>query len=78
MEIQWVRPTLVAQIRFVEWTTDGHLRHASFLGLRTDKSAAGVRRERERTHGLAADYFLSSCSRREIRSVQRDSSVWTI
>jgi bifunctional non-homologous end joining protein LigD len=44
-EIQWVRPTLVAQIRFVEWTTDGHLRHAAFLGLRTDKSAADVRRE---------------------------------
>ena len=44
-EIQWVRPTLVAQIRFVEWTTDGHLRHAAFLGLRTDKSAADVHRE---------------------------------
>lgn len=44
-EIQWLRPTLVAQIRFVEWTTDGHLRHAAFLGLRTDKSAVEVRRE---------------------------------
>jgi hypothetical protein len=29
----------------VGWTADGHLRHAAFLGLRTDKSAAGVRRE---------------------------------
>jgi len=40
-----VKPTLLAQIRFVEWTADGHLRHAAFLGLRTDKAARGVRRE---------------------------------
>jgi bifunctional non-homologous end joining protein LigD len=44
-EMQWLRPALVAQIRFVEWTTDGHLRHAAFLGLRTDKRAGAVRRE---------------------------------
>jgi DNA ligase D-like protein (predicted ligase) len=44
-EMRWVKPTLVAQIRFVEWTADGHLRHAAFLGLRTDKSARDVRRE---------------------------------
>jgi ATP-dependent DNA ligase len=44
-EMQWVRPKLVAQIRFVEWTADGHLRHAAFLGLRTDKRPRDVRRE---------------------------------
>lgn len=44
-EMTWVKPLLVAQIRFVEWTNDGHLRHAAYLGLRSDKSAAGVRRE---------------------------------
>jgi DNA ligase D-like protein (predicted ligase) len=44
-EMQWVRPLLVAQIRFVEWTADGHLRHAAFLGLREDKEAREVRRE---------------------------------
>ena len=44
-EMQWVRPRLVAQIRFVEWTTDGLLRHAAFVGLRTDKDARSVRRE---------------------------------
>jgi bifunctional non-homologous end joining protein LigD len=45
-EMTWVKPTLAAQIRFVEWTNDGHLRHAAFLGLRADKRAAGIRRER--------------------------------
>jgi bifunctional non-homologous end joining protein LigD len=43
--MQWVAPRLVAQIRFVEWTADGHLRHAAYLGLRTDKRARDVARE---------------------------------
>jgi bifunctional non-homologous end joining protein LigD len=29
----WLKPVLVAQIEFLEWTPDGHLRHSSFLGL---------------------------------------------
>jgi bifunctional non-homologous end joining protein LigD len=44
-EMQWVKPKLVAQIRFVEWTADQHLRHAAFLGLREDKQPIDVRRE---------------------------------
>jgi bifunctional non-homologous end joining protein LigD len=44
-EMQWLKPILVAQIRFVEWTGDGHLRHAAFLGLRHDKKPRDVRRE---------------------------------
>jgi bifunctional non-homologous end joining protein LigD len=44
-DMQWVRPTLAAQVRFVEWTADGHLRHAAFLGLRTDKTARQIHRE---------------------------------
>ena len=44
-EMVWVKPTLVVQIRFVEWTTENQLRHAAFLGMRTDKAARTVRRE---------------------------------
>ena len=44
-EMQWLKPKLVAQIRFVEWTADGHLRHAAFLGVRGDKAPRDVRRE---------------------------------
>ena len=47
-EMQWVRPKLVAQVRFVEWTEEGHLRHASFLGLREDKAPERIRREDSR------------------------------
>ncbi|HVH64875.1 MAG TPA: non-homologous end-joining DNA ligase [Candidatus Acidoferrum sp.] len=42
----WVRPDLVAQIGFTEWTHDGKLRHPRFLGIRTDKAAKDVVRER--------------------------------
>jgi bifunctional non-homologous end joining protein LigD len=41
----WTKPQLVAQIRFVEWTTEGRLRHAAYLGVRTDKAAREVRQE---------------------------------
>ncbi len=41
-DVQWVEPRLVAQVRFGEWTHDGHLRHPSYLGLRDDKEAEEV------------------------------------
>jgi bifunctional non-homologous end joining protein LigD len=41
----WVKPDLVAQIKFTEWTDDRKLRHPVYLGLRDDKSASEVRRE---------------------------------
>jgi bifunctional non-homologous end joining protein LigD len=42
----WVKPQLVAEIRFAEWTPDGSVRHASYQGLRADKDAKSVGRER--------------------------------
>lgn len=44
-QFRWLKPELVAQIRFHEWTDDGRLRSSAFEGLRTDKSAKDVRRE---------------------------------
>jgi bifunctional non-homologous end joining protein LigD len=44
-EMQWVRPEVVVQVRFVEWTAEGRLRHAAFFGVRPDKEAGEVRRE---------------------------------
>jgi bifunctional non-homologous end joining protein LigD len=42
----WVRPTLVAQVGFAEWTAAGRMRQPRFLGLRDDKAAEAVVRER--------------------------------
>lgn len=42
----WVRPELVAEVAFSEWTEDGKIRHPSFQGLREDKSPGEVVRER--------------------------------
>jgi bifunctional non-homologous end joining protein LigD len=44
--VHWVRPELVGQVGFSEWTTAGQLRHPRFLGLRRDKDPAAVSRER--------------------------------
>jgi len=43
--IHWIKPELVAEVGFTEWTSDNKLRHPRFLGLRTDKSAKDVVKE---------------------------------
>ncbi|MCP0913220.1 MULTISPECIES: DNA ligase D [Legionella] len=43
----WVKPVLVVEIEFSEWTSDGRLRHPSFKGLREDKKPEQVTREKE-------------------------------
>ena len=44
-ECVWLKPVLVAQIEFLEWTGENHLRHSKFVGLREDRKAKDVRRE---------------------------------
>ena len=51
-DVTWVQPELVAQIGFTEWTTAGRLRHPRFLGLRDDKAARDVVRERRSSSDL--------------------------
>jgi bifunctional non-homologous end joining protein LigD len=42
---QWLKPELVAQIEFAEWTPDNHLRHSRFVALREDKDPSTVSRD---------------------------------
>ena len=44
-QCRWLKPSLVGQFEFVEWTPDHHLRHSRFVALRDDKRARDVRRE---------------------------------
>jgi ATP-dependent DNA ligase len=41
-DCRWLRPVLVGQFEYVEWTPDNHLRHSKFVGLRQDKKARDV------------------------------------
>jgi bifunctional non-homologous end joining protein LigD len=43
--LRWLKPLRVAEVSFAEWTRDGSLRHAAFVGLRGDKAAREIRRE---------------------------------
>jgi bifunctional non-homologous end joining protein LigD len=45
-ECRWLKPQLIGQFEFVEWTEDAHLRHSRFVALRDDKKANDVKRER--------------------------------
>jgi bifunctional non-homologous end joining protein LigD len=49
----WVKPLLVAEVKFTEWTTAGEMRHPVFLGLRTDKQARYVVHEWQTPRGKA-------------------------
>ena len=44
-KVRWLKPVLVGQFEFLEWTGDNHLRHSKFAGLRDDKRARDVVRE---------------------------------
>jgi bifunctional non-homologous end joining protein LigD len=44
-ECRWLKPRLVAQVEFTEWTAGNHLRHSKFVALREDKNPREVRKE---------------------------------
>jgi ATP-dependent DNA ligase len=46
--VHWVRPEMVVEVSYAEWTADGLLRHVVYLGEREDKPAIEVRRDRPR------------------------------
>jgi bifunctional non-homologous end joining protein LigD len=72
-DVQWVEPRLVAQVRYGEWTHDGHLRHPAYLGLRDDKDADDV------TAPGPAEIPLESVIRkgkRELRLSNLDKPFW--
>jgi bifunctional non-homologous end joining protein LigD len=51
---RWVRPSLVVEVAFGEWTPDSRIRHAVFRGIRTDKPASAIVRERPKAQPAAA------------------------
>jgi len=50
---RWVKPTKVVEVAFSEWTPDGHVRHPTFRGIRSDKPAGSIVRERPKAAGAS-------------------------
>jgi bifunctional non-homologous end joining protein LigD len=70
----WVRPVLVCEVAFTEWTSEGKIRHPSFQGLREDKGAAEVVRERAR----AAPTSSSSSSKSKSKSKSKSGATGVV
>lgn len=66
----WIRPDLVAQIRFTEWTADEKLRHPVYLGLRDDKRASDVVVEKTTTPGNGGRAVKSSDPIAQLRALE--------
>ena len=60
--VHWVRPKLVAQVSFTQWTRAGKLRHSRFLGIRRDKDPREVVRERPQPGSAKTPHVGSSSS----------------
>jgi len=68
--VTWVKPELVGEVEFTEWTSDGRLRHPSFHGLREDKPAKQVVREMPKPpnqkSGVRANFTATKSTRRSV------------
>ena len=72
-QVKYVRPELVAEVEFRAWTADGHLRHASFRGLREDKAAGEIMREIPRS---AASAKPAAPQHRTVKLTHPDRIYW--
>ena len=66
---RWVKPELVAEVAFREWTPDGHVRHAVYQGLRLDRRAKDVTREVAKAAAPATAADASKGARNAVRSI---------
>ena len=69
-DVVWFEPRLVAEVEFAEWTREGRLRAPVYLGLREDKTAFEVRKEREPVPNVIRK------GRRELRVSNLDKVFW--
>jgi bifunctional non-homologous end joining protein LigD len=69
-QLRHVKPDLVAEIEFRSWTADGHLRHASFRGLREDKPVSAIVREIETPPETPSE------ERRNVKLTHPDRLYW--
>ncbi|HWJ71574.1 MAG TPA: DNA ligase D [Kaistia sp.] len=73
---RFVEPKLVAEVEFRAWTGDGHLRHASFRGLREDKPASEIVRERAKDARSEAAPAAPKPPKRTVKLTHPDRIYW--
>lgn len=61
--MHWVEPQLIGEVAFSEWTADGHLRHPSFQGLRSDKAPSDITQEKPTPSSLVEAKKVSARKR---------------
>jgi hypothetical protein len=75
-ECRWLKPVLVAQFEFVEWTADAYLRHHSrFVALREDKKAKDVRREGGRWRATIAKALSNPFCEENLQTICPDTKM---
>lgn len=67
-DVHWVKPTLVCEVEFAEWTGGNVLRQAAFIAMRTDKPAAAIIREHAINPSLIVDKAIASSSKKTTRA----------
>jgi bifunctional non-homologous end joining protein LigD len=72
----WVKPRLVAQVSFTEWTSDHRLRHPSFLGLREDKSATAKDVVRETPQKVAPAQATTNATTTRVKLTNPDRILY--
>lgn len=81
-EAVWVKPELVCEVEFSEWTDDGLMRHPVYLGLRTDKSADDVVREEvkvesKKTHdSKSEEQEILEYGNKKVKFTNRSKVFW--
>ncbi len=76
--VHWVKPVLVAEVKFAEWTPHGHLRHPVYLGLRDDVAPAAAGRDAAATRSRARDEARSASTRADSDERIRDAVIGQI
>ncbi|MBE7175769.1 MAG: DNA ligase D [Mucilaginibacter polytrichastri] len=71
--VTWIRPDLIAEVEFTEWTKDGHLRHPSFKGLRKDKAPKSVVMEKPKETKKEGEI---SIGRKTVKLSNQDKIFW--
>ncbi len=66
-KVRWMKPALVCQVKFTEWTDENSMRHPVFLGLRKDKSPYEVKREKTTTMATKKNETETVTSDKEVK-----------